>query len=228
MAMQTNNIQEIEELHNCSGVFRDREHAGAMLAPMLEEYRDSNALVLGIPAGGVPVAAVIARILNLQLDVLVANKITPPGNTEFGYGAVAFDGTVNLNEEILPPLSLTEIDIKKGIDIAKQKVDKRTRLFRSNRPFPDVTQRPIILVDDGLATGVTYTTAIKALRKLGATEIIGVTPTGHGESVSKISKQLEFLYCANIRTGMRYAVAEAYEKWYDVSESDVIEILDHL
>lgn len=225
MTTEATNIHELEELYNRTHVFRDREHAGEILASMLEKYRNTHALILGIPAGGVPVAAVISRILNLSLDVVVAKKITPPWNTEFGYGAVAFDGTVHFNEAILPQLNLSETEITKGAVVAKSKVDKRTKLFRQNKPFPDVTNRPIILVDDGLATGITYRTAIKALRNLGAAEIVGATPTGHGQSVKEISKELDALYCANIRTGLSYAVADAYEKWYDVPEKEVMEIL---
>jgi putative phosphoribosyl transferase len=94
-------IIEIPELRNRLNVFRDREHAGEVLAGMLGPYRDSDSLVLGIPSGGVPIALVVARLLHLNVDTAVANKITPHWNTELGYGAVAFDGTIRIRQSFV-------------------------------------------------------------------------------------------------------------------------------
>ena len=101
------NIFDIPEMRNRTGVFRDREHAGMKLSEMLEDYDDSDAIIFGIPAGGVPVAAPIARNLKIILDVAVVSKITLPWNTEIGYGAVAFDGTLELNEDMISQMGLT-------------------------------------------------------------------------------------------------------------------------
>ena len=225
MGQYQDRVFEVDDLHNRAHVFHGREHAGDILAKQLKQYRETDALVLGIPAGGVPVAARIAEILHLELDVVVAKKISPPQNTEFGYGAVAFDDTVQLNEEILPRLNLSPEDIQQGIEVTRKKVNKRIRYFRADRPFPDVSNRTVILVDDGLATGITFRAAIQALRNQGARQIIGAVPTGHGHSVTDISKVLDALYCANIRTGYSFAVANAYENWYDVPDQEVLQIL---
>jgi predicted phosphoribosyltransferase len=184
--------------------------------------------VLAIPAGGVPVAAVIAERLQIPLDVAVVSKITLPWNTEAGYGAVAFDGTMRLNEDLLPRLGLTEEQIQQGIDETTQKVLRRVRRFRGDQPFPDLTKRQAILVDDGLASGFTLLVAVEAPRKAGARNICVAVPTGHGSSLQRVIPEVEALYCANIRTGFSFAVADAYAAWTDVTEEEAIALYKRL
>ncbi|HVP79203.1 MAG TPA: phosphoribosyltransferase family protein [Thermodesulfobacteriota bacterium] len=191
---------------------------------MLEEYRGSHALVMGIPAGGIAVAVEIARALCLPLDIAVVSKITLPWNSEAGYGAVAFDGTVMLNEELLSRLNLRKQEIQNGIKETGQKVVRRVTMFRGNRPLPDF-KRPVILVDDGLASGFTLRVAIKALRQAGATNVILAVPTAHSESVQTILREVEAIYCPNLRSGPSFAVADAYEQWSDLDEQEVKRIL---
>jgi len=218
-------VVDIPEMRGREGVFRDREHAGEVLAGMLEEYRDSEALVLGAPAGGVPVAAGVAGLLGLPLDVAVVSKITLPWNPEAGYGAVAFDGTVRLNEAFLGRLGLSPEEIETGIRQTRRKVEERVRLFRGKKPFPDLSGRTAILVDDGLASGFTMLTAVEALRNSRAERIVAAVPTGHSESVGKVGAVVENLYCANVRSGPVFAVADAYQRWSDVGEGEVLKIL---
>jgi predicted phosphoribosyltransferase len=184
-----------------------------------------DGLILGIPAGGVPVGVVLAEQLNLPFDLAVVSKITLPWNTEAGYGAVAFDGTLKLNNDMLRHLSLTEEEVKEGIKKTSAKVVRRVDRLRGKRPFPDLSKHSVILVDDGLASGFTMRVAIEALRKSGAAHITVAVPTGHRRSVEEISEEVEALYCPNIRGGMRFAVASAYEFWTDVSEEEVVNIL---
>src|SRR4030067_46592 len=120
-------ICDLPELRNRGRVFRDREHAGMVLAGLLESMRGARAGVLGIPAGGIPVAAVIARDLELTLDTAVVSKITLPWNTESGYGAVAFDGTVCLNQDLVESLALGEAVVNDGIARTRDKVDARVK-----------------------------------------------------------------------------------------------------
>ncbi len=191
---------------------------------MLEEYRGSDALVMGIPAGGIAVAVEIATVLHLPLDIAVVSKITLPWNSEAGYGAVAFDGTVMLNEELLSRLNLSNVEIQKGIKETGQKVIRRVTMFRGDRPLPDFN-RPVFLVDDGLASGFTLRVAIRALRQAGSTNVILAVPTAHLESVQMILKEVEAIYCPNLRSGLFFAVADAYEQWSDLDEQDVTRIL---
>lgn len=191
---------------------------------MLEEYRGSHALVMGIPAGGIAVAVEIAEALRLPLDITVVSKITLPWNSEAGYGAVAFNGTVMLNEELLSRLNLSSQEIQAGIKRTEQKVARRMTMFRGDRPLPDF-KRPVILVDDGLASGFTLRVGIKALRQAGATNVILAVPTAHSESVQIVLREVEAIYCPNLRRGLSFAVADAYEQWSDLDEQEVLRIL---
>ena len=219
------NIIELEKNRNAVRVFRDRQHAGEVLAGMLESFKNSDALVLGIAAGGVPVAATIARQLNLQLNIIVVKKITPPENTEFGYGALAWDGNIHINKDAVDRLGLTDADVEHGIDVARNKVQTRLKKFQIDDNLPDVSGRTILLVDDGLATGTTFNTSIQSLRNQGAMNIVGVVPTAHAQSAISTASKLDSLYCGNIRMGYSYAVADAYEHWHDVSDSEVMDVI---
>ena len=222
------NVSERPELRDRIQVFRDRADAGEVLADMLTEYRDSDALILAIPAGGVPVAEPIARRLHLPLDVLVASKVLLPWTTEAGYGAVAFDGSVWVNPDYVAHYGLSEATVEAGVAAARKKVEHRVRRFRGDRPFPDLTNRTVILVDDGLAAGSTLRAAITAAKHQGARHIVVAVPTGHLQSVLSLAPEVDRLYCANIRGGLRYAVADAYQNWSDVSEEEVEAILERL
>jgi predicted phosphoribosyltransferase len=219
------NVTDIVEFRDRIHIFRDRGHAGEILTGMLDSYKSMAALVLAIPAGGVPVASVIARELDLPLDVVVVSKITLPWNTEAGYGAVAFDGTVLLNERLLLRLGLSEEEIQEGIERTSSKVARRVTGLRGERPFPDLRRQSAILVDDGLASGFTLLTGIKALREAEADRIIVVIPTGHWDSVEMIAPRVDAVFCANIRRGWSFAVADAYQQWSDVSDEDVAAIM---
>jgi putative phosphoribosyl transferase len=222
--MENPKIIDLPKMRNRVRVFRDRAAAGRVLADMLKEFQGSPAIVLGIPAGGIAVAVEIARTLALPLDLAVVSKITLPWNTEAGYGAVAFDGTVMLNEGLLSRLNLSQQQIQTGIKKTREKVSLRVTLFRGDRPLPDFN-RPVILVDDGLASGFTLRAAIKALRQAGAGKVILAIPTAHLESIQMILELVETVYCPNIRSGLSFAVADAYEQWSDLDEEEVIRLL---
>ena len=225
MATSPGRVVELPALRDRLGVFRDRTHAGEVLADMLSAYRGSNALVLSIPAGGAPVAAAIARVLALPLDVAVVSKLTLPWNTEAGYGALAFDGTLRLNEMLMARAGLSEAHIETGKARAQEKVTRRVKLLRGDRPFPDLSQCSAILVDDGLASGFTLMVAIEALRHQNAKEIVVAVPTAHAESAARIAPLVEALYCPNLREGTTFAVADAYQEWSDVAEEDLVTLL---
>lgn len=218
-------IVDVVELREKFGVFKDRWDAGLKLAEMLKAYRDSGAIVLAIPAGGVPVGACIAEQLSLELDVAVVSKITLPWNTEAGFGAVAFDGTLRLNEKMLSYISLSKKQIKERIKLTKNKVKRRLVALRGDRAMPDVSGRAVFLVDDGIASGFTLLVAVEAIKNTGASEIIIATPTGHKHAVEDLAEQVKVVYCANVRSGFSFAVAQAYQRWSDVGETQAIDIL---
>jgi len=219
------NVIDIPELRDEVYAFVDRADAGSTLAIMLKTYKNTDVVVLAVPAGGVPVGAVIAKELSLRLDVLVVSKITLPWNTEAGYGAVAFDGTVRLNERLLPGLGLREDEIQQGIAETKNKVTRRFTNLRGDKPLPDLSKQPVVVVDDGLASGFTLLVGVEALRKAGAGQIIVAVPTGHRNSVQMMADRVEAIYCGNIRHGWSFAVADAYRSWSDVSDEEVMNVL---
>ena len=218
-------IFELSKFRDQVHVFRDRAFAGKVLADMLKEFRNRNAIVMAIPAGGVAVGAVMAKELNLPLDVAVVSKITLPWNSEAGYGAVAFDGTVKLNQEFLSHLNLNGKEIQQGIEKTTQKINRRLKMLRGDRSLPNFTQNTIILVDDGLASGFTLLVAIEALGKAGCQHVILAVPTAHQESIRRIAGKVEAIYCPNLRGGLSFAVADAYEHWRDLDEEEVKKIL---
>lgn len=220
------NIIDLPELREQTHVFQDRTHAGQVLAQMLAANDKQSGIILAIPAGGVPVGVVMAEKTGLDFDMAVVSKITLPWNTEVGYGAVAFDGTVKLNKDLVRRVNLTAEDVGKGIEKTTAKVARRVKKLRDRQPFPDFGDRSVILVDDGLASGFTMRVAVAALRNARAGRIIVAVPTGHRRSAEMLAQEVEALYCANIRGGLDYAVASAYGYWSDVAEEDVVKLLE--
>jgi len=221
-------IYDLSQYKEQTRVFRDRQQAGNVLASMLQTYQQDMLMVLGIPAGGVPVGAAVAETLQIAFDMAVVSKITLPWNTEAGYGAVAFDGTVRLNKALIAQIRLSETQIQMGIEDTIAKVHRRMNNLRKGHSFPDLLGQSIILVDDGLASGFTMLVAVEALRKAGAEHIIVAVPTAHKESLDAVVSKVDAIFCPNIRSGWRYAVADAYERWSDVDESEVMKIFERV
>lgn len=216
------------EFRNQTGVFRDRAHAGEVLAEMLAEFRGGDGLLLAVPAGGVPVAAVVAERLALPLDVAVVSKITLPWNTEAGYGAVAWDGTVRINRGLAAQVGLGEDEIRGGVERTTNKVRRRVQRFRGERSWPELRERRVILIDDGLASGFTMLVAVEAVEAAGGGTPVVAVPTAPADTVARLAERSTAVYCANIREGRPFAVADAYEHWSDVTEESAVEILTGL
>lgn len=213
---------DLEEAHR---PFADRTDAGRALAEMLEGRVHRPAMVIAVPAGGVPVADVVARELGLPLDVAVVSKVTPAWDSEIGYGAVAFDGTVQMNQAMCRRLRIGPEQSSEGIEATRQKVERRMRFLRGDSSPPDLSGRTAVVIDDGLASGYTLYAAAEALRRCGAERIVVAVPTGPRTSIPRIALAADAVYCANLRSSMPFAVADAYRRWRDVSEAEAAEIL---
>jgi putative phosphoribosyl transferase len=213
---------EDKSLRDKAYVFRDRSEAGDLLADRLSDILFPEGIILAIPAGGIPVALEIARKIHLPLDLMIVRKVQIPGNPEAGFGAMGPDGEVIFNEPLLRRLRLTEDDIEKQVARTRQVVEERNRVFRGGRPFPDVRERTTILVDDGLASGYTMTEAVRFLQKGKVAKTIVAVPTASEESVNRLLPLVDEIYCLNVRTLYPFAVAEAYENWYDLDDREVI------
>lgn len=216
---------EEHKFHNRIAIFSDRAAAGRLLAEKLEEFNDPSTIVLAIPSGGVPVGKEIAVHLDCDFDLLIVRKAQIPWNTEAGFGAVNLDGDVIINEPLVQTLKLTKEEIAEQLRTTKETLHKRTRLFREKDSFPDLTGRTVILVDDGLASGYTMLIAIRYVKKRDPARIIVAVPTGMSDTVASILQESDAVVCLNVRDTYPFAVASAYENWYDLTDAEVLQLM---
>jgi putative phosphoribosyl transferase len=218
---------EDSALRDRKHVFRDRRDAGRLLAGKLTHYKDTGALILAIPSGGLPVAAEIANALTIQLDMIIARKLQIPFNPEAGFGAMGPDGKAIINEELLSQLGLTEEAVKNQIKKTGGVIRKRDHLFRKERTFPSCKDRSVIVVDDGLASGYTMLVALKYIKKKMPSRLIAAVPTGPEMTVKKILTEADEVICLNVRSSSSFAVADAYRNWHDLTDEDVLTIIEN-
>ncbi len=216
------NIYENKALRNRRRVFQDRFDAGRVLARMLEPaYADADdVIILGIPMGGLPVAAEIAAALECPMDLIIVRKLQIPGNTEAGFGAMTHEGDVFLNEPLLAGLGLTEDQVERQSDIVRDELERRNRHLRRGRPFPGVEGKTVILADDGLASGFTMKASVFMTAKRKAAKTVVAVPTAPMRTIEALSDGADEIYCANIRDVFSFAVADAYKNWHDLSEAE--------
>jgi predicted phosphoribosyltransferase len=209
-------------------VFKDRAMAGRLLADRLMGYKGQEARLFAIPAGGVPVAAEIARVLQVPLDLVIVRKIQLPWTAEAGFGALNPAGEAVFNEELLSRVHLSPQDIERQVQKTLVTLKEREERLRQNRPYPDLAGAATIIVDDGLASGYTMRVAVNFLKGKGAGKIIVAVPTASARTAQDLLPLVDELYCLNVRGGWSFAVAEAYEDWYDLDEAEVLGIFDSL
>ena len=206
-------------------VFRDRRDAGILLAEMLRDYGESNAFILAIPAGGVPVAKEVSRLLGLRLDVAIARKVQLPDELEAGFGAIGPDDVLVLNDDLIKERRLTQDIIERQVRKATQSVRWREEIFRENAPYPDLKRKTVIIIDDGLASGYTVLAIIRFARERGASKVIVAVPTASERAAEMLLQEADEAYVLNIRAGAVFAVADAYEHWTDISDEEALSIL---
>jgi predicted phosphoribosyltransferase len=218
-------LEELD-LSGKTGVFPDRQEAGRFLAQRLSTVVNAEGIVLAIPAGGVPVAWEIAKALGLPMDILIVRKIQIPGNTEAGFGSLGPEGEILLNESLLQDLHLSRKEIEEQVAHTREILKQREARFRKGRPFPELKGKQVILVDDGLASGYTMLAAISFVRHREAREIVVAVPTASRRTVAFLLPKTDTLVCPNIRGGPTFAVADAYQDWYDLADEEVLGFLD--
>lgn len=216
---------EDNSLRDRLSIFKDRKEAGMLLAQRLFGYKGTDGIVLGIPSGGAPVAVEIAKALALPLDFVMVRKVQIPYNTEAGFGAVGPDSKVLLNEELLRSLYLSEKEVEQQIQMTIDMIKRRNELFRKGLPFPSIKNRVVFIVDDGLASGYTMLSAIDFVKRHEPQKIVVAVPTGSKKTVDFILPHTDEIVCLNVRSGLSFAVADAYENWYDLKDDEVISIL---
>lgn len=203
--------------------FRDRREAGIALARALGHLRDEDLVVLGLPRGGVPVAAEVARALGAPLDVFVVRKLGVPGREELAMGAVASGGAMVLNRgvlEMLAAVGLTEADLDVVVARETDEVRRREHTYRGGRAAPELTGKTVVLIDDGLAAGSTMAAAAQALRRRGVRRLIAAAPVGSAQACRVLENFAEQVVCPHTPPRFR-AVGEWYEDFRQLGDDDV-------
>lgn len=207
-------------------VFEDRSQAGAVLAKELVEFHeDTNAVVLGLPRGGVVVAEQVARSLHLPLDVILLRKLPYPPQPELAMGAVAEHGAVLVNDEFQGAAEKEPKMLDRIIHEQRAIIRERAILYRPHRHARNLTGKTVILVDDGVATGATMKVAIRATRAAGATKVVVAVPVAAPSSVRELQVEADQVICLE-EPEIFYAVGQAYRIFDQVSDEEVISILD--
>jgi putative phosphoribosyl transferase len=206
-------------------LFRDRAEAGRLLAAKLAEYADrSDVLVLALPRGGVPVGYEVARALHAPMDVFIVRKLGVPSQEEFAMGAVATGGVRVINDQVVKALRIPDYVIDAVAAWEQEELERRERLYRGDRPPPDVRGKVVILVDDGLATGSTMLAAVQALRKLGPARIVVAVPVASPDTCELLKSEVDEIVCAATPEPF-YAVGLWYQDFSQTTDEEVRELL---
>lgn len=205
-------------------IFENRKDAGQQLAKKLSAYRNTDTIVLGMPRGGVIVAAEVARVLNLPMDVVISRKLGAPGQPEFAIGAIACHDVVVFNEEILSHFKLDESALQNMIKEEKKEMERRMQLYSGKNKLPQVEGRTVIIVDDGIATGLTALATVRSVRKMNPKRIILAVGVCAADSAKKLKEEVDEVICVESPTYF-HAVGSWYRDFGQTTDKEVIEAL---
>jgi putative phosphoribosyl transferase len=203
-------------------VFKDRRDAGEQLAEVLITYKDKNPLVLAIPRGGVAVGYHVARHLQCDFSIIAVRKLPLPDNPEAGFGAIAEDGSTYFDNRAMKALPTKMIE--RIIKEQKLEIKQRIEVLRNGKPLPILTDRILILVDDGIAMGSTMRAAIMLCKNNNPAKIIVAAPVAGQSIAADFTKLVDWVVILEKPPFFR-AVAQVYEDWYDLSDEEVVHIL---
>jgi putative phosphoribosyl transferase len=206
--------------------FRDRFEAGRVLATKLSKYASrDDVLVLGLPRGGVPVAFEVARALGAPLDVFIVRKLGLPFHEELAMGAIASGGVRVIDHSLVRQFGISDADIAEVTATEQSELERRERQYRGDRRFPDVTERTVILVDDGLATGSSMRVAVAALRQEKPVQIVVAVPIAPPDTCAMLRREAEEVVCAMTPEPF-FAVGLWYEDFSQTTDEEVHDLLD--
>jgi putative phosphoribosyl transferase len=206
-------------------MFEDRKEAGQKLAIALASYKNDKPIVLAIPRGGVEVGFYVADFLRAPLSIIMVRKLPFPYNSESGFGAIAEDGTVFLLGDA--SITVAPDTIKKIIKEQKDELKRRIKVLRNDEPLPEIKDRTVILVDDGIAMGSTMRAAIILCRNKGARKVVVAAPVTAPSTAAEFKRIADDVVILEKPANFN-AVAQVYRNWYDVSDEEVIEIMGKL
>ena len=205
--------------------FRDRTDAGQRLAARLPTYAGRrDVVVLALPRGGVPIAVEVARELGAPLDIMLVRKLGVPGHSELAMGAIAAGGVRILSEDLIAELGIPRPLVEQAVVRERLELDRRERAYRGDRPMPNLRDRTVIVIDDGLATGSTMEAAVAALRIQEPARIVVAVPVGAAETCHRLQQVADEVVCVETPTPFN-AVGLWYERFDQVSDQDVIDLL---
>jgi predicted phosphoribosyltransferase len=206
-------------------MFQDRGEAGRHLAGMLRHHAGRpDVLVLALPRGGVPVAYEVALALRAPLDVFLVRKLGVPGHPELAMGAIASGGARVENAQVIRALGIPARAVEQEAAVAREELARRERLYRDDRPPPEVRGRTVILVDDGLATGATMRAAAAALRRLGPARLVVAVPVGATQTCAEFADVADEVVCAEPPEPF-LAVGRWYEDFAQTTDDEVRDLL---
>lgn len=208
-----------------SETYEDRRDAGRRLAERVAELELDDPVVLGLPRGGVPVAVEIAGRLGAPLDVVVVRKVGAPHNPEYGIGAVGEGDVVILNEEPMRQLGLSRDDLQDSIQAEQDELKRRVDRYRRGREAVPLADRSVVVVDDGLATGVTATAAARVLRARGVEHIVLAIPVGPPDNVEQVGTHYDDVVVLQTPDRFR-AVGMWYRDFGQTTDDEVVDLLD--
>ena len=205
-------------------IFLDRTQAGRRLAEALGgRSLDEDRVVLGIPRGGVVVAAEVAKHLGAPLDVVIPRKVGAPGNPELGLGAIA-PGVRVLDERLLRDLGVTEDYLEREIVDQEREIERRSRAYRGEKEPVDVKGKTAIVVDDGVATGGTAAAAVRWAKQAGAARVVLAVPVAPGQAVPALAREADETVILATPEPF-YAVGQWYERFDQVQDDEVVRLL---
>ena len=206
--------------------YADREEAGRVLAEKLESYINDRPVILAIPNGGVAVGLPVARGLHCSLHLIIVRKLQIPDNPEAGFGSVASDGTLLLNDALVRRLGLTEETIAAQKEKALRSIRERLGRYGDFATFPHLKASTVILIDDGLASGLTMEAAVKVVRRYEPAKVVVAVPTSSMNAFRRLSPIVDKVVCPDVSRLPVFAVADAYKRWRDLDDAEVIGLLE--
>jgi putative phosphoribosyl transferase len=207
-------------------IFENRADAGSKLAAGLAEYAKQKVVVLAIPNGGVPLAIQVASALRSELDVIICRKLSLPMNQEGGLGAVADDGTAIINEDIIKNDGISAEQIEHEMGHIKTNIRERSLLYKASAVSPRLTGKTAIIVDDGLASGITMSVAVQAVRHRGPRQVVAAVPVSSLTGYNRVSSVADNIFTFAVAKMKEFYLADFFKNWRDISDQEAVHYLE--